>query len=108
MAEFRIDEEDPILPVRITHKSEQIRNGNTLEQNYNYLVYEFETEQHRYRARTYLNNIRTVAVYGPFAKDSASLVPLEAVEIDQRVLAYLRRRYAEIKTLGPAGYVPIE
>jgi hypothetical protein len=108
MAEFRIDEEDPILPVRITHNSEQIWNGNTLEQNYNYLVYEFETEQHRYRARTYLNKIRTVAVYGPFAKDSASFAPLEGVEIDQRVLVYLRRRYAEITRLDPAGYMPIE
>ena len=75
MAEFRIDQEDAILPVRITHNSEQIWNGDTLEQNYNYLVYEFETEQHRYRARTYLNTIRTVAVYGPFAKDSNSLHP---------------------------------
>ena len=108
MAEFRIDQEDAILPVRITHNSEQIWNGDTLEQNYNYLVYEFETEQHRYRARTYLNTIRTVAVYGPFAKDSNSLAPLDGVQMDQRVLAYLRRRYVEIKTLGPAGYVPIE
>jgi hypothetical protein len=35
MAKFRINEEDPILPVRITHNSEQIWNGNSLEQNYN-------------------------------------------------------------------------
>jgi hypothetical protein len=103
-----MDEADPILPVRITHNSEQIWNGNTLEQNYNYLLYEFETEQHLYRARAYLDDIHTVAVSGPFEKDSARPAPLERVEIDKRVLAYLRRRYVEITKLGPSGYVPIE
>jgi|SRR3954447_26515870 hypothetical protein len=108
MAEFRMDEEDAIVPVRITHNSEQIWNRDRLEQDYNYLVYEFETERHRYRARTYLNNIRTVAVYGPFEKDSTSVAPLEDFEIDQRVLAYLRRRYAEITILCATGYEPIK
>jgi hypothetical protein len=103
-----MDEADPILPVRITHHSEQIYNGNTLEQNYNYLVYEFETEQHLYRARAYLDEIHTVAVYWPFEKDSASGAPSQGVDIDQRVLAYLRRRCAEITKFGPSGYVPIE
>jgi hypothetical protein len=108
MAEFRMDDEDPILPLRISHNSEQMWDGNSLEQDYNYLVYEFETEQHRYSARAYLDEIHTVAVYGPFEKDSDSHHPLKNVEIDRRVLAYLRRRYAEITKLTPAGYVPIE
>ena len=51
MPELRLDEDDPILPVRITHNSEQIWDGDTLEQDYNYLIYEFETEQHQYSAR---------------------------------------------------------
>ena len=107
MAESRMEDEDPFLPVRITHNSEQIWSDNKLEQNYNYLVYEFETEQHRYRARAYLDRIRAVAVYGPFEKDPAKPAPLEGLEIDQRVLTYLRRRYMEITRLGPSGYVPI-
>ena len=107
MADSRMEDEDPILPMRITHNSEQIWNGNKLEQNYNYLVYEFETEQHRYRARAYLDEIHAVALYGPFEKDAANPTPLEGIEIDQRVLAYLRRRYTEISKLGPSGYVPI-
>jgi hypothetical protein len=106
MAEFKMDEKDPISPVRITHSSEQIRDGSALQQNY-YLVYEFETEQHRYRARAYLDEIQTVAVYGSFEKDSAGSASLEGVEIDQRVLAYLRRRYAQITRLGSTGYMPI-
>jgi hypothetical protein len=103
-----MDQEDPILPVRITHKSEQIWNGDRLEQDYNYIMYEFETEQHRYHARTYLNNVRTVAVYGPFEKGDARLAPVEGIEIDRRVLAYLRRRYSATTTLGSTGYVPVE
>jgi hypothetical protein len=97
MAELRMEEKYPILPARITHNSEQLWNGNELEQNYNYLVYEFETEQHRYRARAYLDEIRAVAVYGPFEKDFPSPNRLEGIEIDQRVLAYLRRRFVEIR-----------
>lgn len=108
MTEFKMDDEDPIQPVRIMHNCEQIWNGNSLEQNYNYLVYEFETEQHQYRARAYLDRIGTVAIYGPFDKDSTGSAPVVGVEIDQRVLAYLRRRYSQVTRLGPTGYVPIE
>lgn len=105
---FRIDEQDPILPVRITHNCEQLWNGNVLEQDYNYLMYEFETEKYLYRARAYLDDIRAVAVFGPFEKDAVSSARSEGVEMDQRVLAYLRRRYGTIKALGPTGYVPID
>ena len=108
MAESRMDDQDPILPTRITHNCEQIWDGDTLEQSYNYLIYEFETEQHRYHARAYLDEIYKVAVYGPFEKESPGSVPLQGVQIDQRVLAYLRRRYSEITRLGPSGYLPVE
>jgi hypothetical protein len=35
MAESRMEDEDPFLPVRITHNSDQIWTDNKLEQNYN-------------------------------------------------------------------------
>ena len=106
---FRMVDNDPIVPTRITHKSEQIWNGDDLEQNYNYLVYEFETDLHLYRARSYLDDIQTVSLFGPFDKNSSVLTPLEGVEIDQRILDYLRRRYLAITRLGPTGlYVPIK
>ncbi|MDP3459638.1 MAG: hypothetical protein Q8S09_10220 [Hyphomonas sp.] len=108
MTEMRFEEDDPIVPTKITHKSEQIWDGSSLEQSYNYLVYEFETEQHRYVARAYLGEIETVAIYGPFDRASADLVEVDGVEIDQRVVAYLRRRYTEITLLGKEGYEPIE
>lgn len=108
MIEMRMDKEDAILPTRIVHNSEQLWLGDVLEQSYNYFDYEFETEQHRYRARTYLHDIHVVAVFGPFYKDADEPRPVEGIEVDERVLGYLRRRFLEIKKLGPTGYVPIE
>jgi hypothetical protein len=103
-----LDNEDPILPVWISHNCEELWTGDRLEQGYNYLVYCFETEQHVYEARAYLHNIDTVSIHGPYEKDAVSSLPLKSVEIDQRVLAYLRRRYTTITRLGPNGYAPIE
>ncbi len=107
MEEFKIEEESSILPVRIMHNIEQIWAGKALVQSYNYLEYEFETEQHVCRARAYLDTIHTVAIYGTFEKYSAVLTRLDGVDIDQRVLAYLRVRYAQVTILGATGYVPI-
>ena len=108
VAEFRLDDDDPILPVRITHNSEQIWSGNALDQNYNYLVYEFETEQHIYFARVYLDKIHSVFLFGPFEKGSDYAEPLDGFELDPRVLAFLRRRYSEITKPDTDGFVVVE
>lgn len=108
MSDFRMDSEDAIVPVRITHSSEQTWNGNTLEQNYNYLVYEFEIGEHIYRARAYLDDIRTVSILGRFDSAGSTPVLLTKAEVDPRVLAYLQLRYAVIMLLGPTGYEPID
>ena len=108
MSDFRMDEEDAIVPARIVHNSEQIWNGNTLEQNYNYLVYEFETDEHLYRARAYLDDIQTVSILGRFDRASSQPEMLTSEQVDPHILAYLRRRYSVIMILGPTGYRPIE
>jgi hypothetical protein len=109
MSDVRLDEEDAIVPARIMHNSEQIWNGNSLEQNYNYLVYEFETDEHLYEARAYLDDIRTVSILGRYDRARrAQREILTSEQVDPRILAYLRRRYRVIKILGPTGYTPIE
>ena len=108
MSDFRMDKEDAILPARIVHNSEQIWDGNTLEQNYNYLVYEFETDEHLYRARAYLDDLQTVSILGRFDRVSSQHEILTSEQVDPRILAYLRRRYGVIEILGPTGYTPIE
>ena len=108
MSDFRMDDQDAIAPARIVHNSEQIWNGNTLEENYNYLVYEFETDEHLYRARAYLDDIQKVSILGRFNRVSSQPEILTSEQVDPRILAYLRRRYAVIMILGPTGYEPIE
>lgn len=99
-------ETDEITPTQIIHGSEQILNAGQLEQDYNYLVYEFETATHLIRARSYLDEIEKVSVFGPFAKDDPQR-PLYNEPIDQSVLDYLNRRYFFIERFGPEGYVPL-
>lgn len=107
MAESRFEDEDPILPVSITHQCEQIWAGDSLEQEYNYLVYEFETEKHSYWARAYLDDMKKVSVYGPFRPGTRDPAPWTK-KIDERILAYLRRRYSKLQKLGLSGYVTIK
>ncbi len=102
-----MDEEDAIVPTRITHNSEQIWNGTTLEQSYNYLDYEFETDEHLYRARSYLDDIQTVAILGRFDHASSEPEIVTSEQVDPRILAYLRRRYAVITIPGSTDYETI-
>lgn len=97
MQEVRTEEEDSILPVRIAHNCERVWHGDVLYAEYNYLDYEFETDEHRYRARTYLDTVCEVAVYGPFLKSTQYTTPAEGVAIDRRILDYLRRRFPVVK-----------
>ncbi len=103
---FEVIETDDITPTQITHGSEQILNSGQLEQDYNYLVYEFETATRLIRARSYLDEIESVSLFGPFAKDDPQK-PLYNEPIDQRVIDYLYRRYLVVERFGPEGYVPL-
>jgi hypothetical protein len=102
-----IIDQDPITPVHISHNSEQIWNRDRLEQNYNYLVYEFETEEHSYEARTYLDEIDTVVIFGPWEKNDPNQEPLVGAPIDDRILTYFRRRYAKIERPGENDFLPV-
>lgn len=108
MKEIRTEDEDAILPMRIAHNCERIWHGDVLYAEYNYLDYEFETDEHLYRARTYLDTVFEVAVYGPFVRGAQYTTPAEGVAIDQRILDYLRRRFPVLKTPGPTGNEPFD
>lgn len=107
MSDVRMESSDSINPVRIVHNCEELWEGKKLIQCYNYIEYEFETEVHRYRARSYLQKNASVAIYGPFNKDEDGRAVVASVEIDSRVLSYLRRRFAKIEKLGKSGYTTI-
>ena len=105
--DVEITDTDEIEPTKIIHGSEQIIRDQQLEQDYNYLWYEFETETHIIRARSYLDEIEVVSLFGPFAKDSPTHA-LHDYPFDPRVISYLSRRYLYLQRLGPEGYISLD
>jgi hypothetical protein len=93
--EVRDSGDDLIHPVQIRHEIEEIYNGGELEQIYNYIVYEFERSGTYVRARAYLDDIRTVSVFGPCRGENSG-ERIAAAELVDAVLAYLKRRYVRI------------
>jgi hypothetical protein len=96
---------DPIEPTAIEHKCEEILDGDKLEQWYNYIVYHFDFDGVYFWARTYLDDIRTVSLHGPF-ESRATMNPING-SLDETVLAYLKRRFWTVQTLQSDGYAPI-
>lgn len=95
--------DDPIDPIAIHHKIDELDPEDEPAVVYNYLVYEFERDGAVCKARAYLDMIEEVSIYGPFAgPDDLRLI--EAPEFKQDVLTYLKRRYAAIEELREDGY----
>jgi hypothetical protein len=93
---------DRVLPTEIEHRCEEMFDGDRLTQKYNYVVYHFENGGHYYWARAYLEDIDTVALFGPL--DNRTTRRTVAGQMDADVLAYLQRRFQEIQALGDEGY----
>ena len=98
-------EHDAIEPTAIEHKCDDIRDGARLEQQYNYLVYHFDSDGAYFLAKSYLDDVRTVSLHGPFASRT-ELRPTGGVPCE-RVLSYLRRRFRTIQILQKTGYATI-
>jgi len=94
---------DSITPDRIEHKVEEIFDDGALNQKYNYIVYSFCSSGATMTARTYLDEIDSVSVFGPFlAEDTQEIV--EAPALFNGVLLYLSRRFHFIEVLSTDGY----
>lgn len=98
--------EDAIQPSEIRHRVEDIFVGDRLDERYNFIDYHFERDGAYCRARTYVVSISNVAIFGPFAgRDDHQSI--DAPELREAVLDYLKRRFAKINELGGDGYVTI-
>ncbi|MEM1102887.1 MAG: hypothetical protein AAGH48_02135 [Pseudomonadota bacterium] len=100
--------EDPTVPTEIEHLVEYIIVDGQLEERYNHIVYSFQAENSHISARTYLDEIDTVSVFGPFGGPHGN----EKISDDEHfdnVLGYLKRRFFRIDVLGDSdtGYVTI-
>jgi len=105
MAEPRLVDSDVTEPTTIEHKCEEMFVGGALEQKYNYIVYHFDANGAYIWARTYVEEIKTVSVHGPF--ESRTTRELIQGPLDPAVLSYLKRRFKTIKALRSEGYVTI-
>jgi hypothetical protein len=93
------DESDPIRPVAIDHQVEELwadGQRKVLEQRYNYLVYHFEHDGKYCRARTYIEDIGSVTLFGPYARRDLT-GPIHDAEFTDKVTAYLQRRFRHVK-----------
>ncbi len=95
--------DDPIRPTAILHNIDEIDAEETPDVVYNYLVYAFERDGAVCKARTYLDTIEEVSVFGPFAGPD-DLRPIEAPGFRADVLSYLKRRFRVIQELREDGY----
>jgi hypothetical protein len=86
-----------IVP-EIEHAVDEIWDGSTLEQHYNYLDYHFEQGGAYLRARAYLDDMGEVTLFGPF-KARGSIAKVKADAAEQAALTYLHRRYGVVKRL---------
>lgn len=105
VVEMRYVDEDEIAPSLVEHRCEELFEGDQLVQIYNYVYYEFHTQDHFYWARSYLDEIEEVSIFGPFG-DATRQEELDD-PIDTKIIAYFRRRYALLRQLGEEGYEPI-
>ncbi len=93
-------------PYKIEHLIDVTGDDDETSQVYNYLIYKFEGGGAYVWARVYLDTIHTVSIHGPF-KSPAELTPVQNSQLFNEVADYFRKRFANITTLAPSGYVTI-
>ena len=105
MRKHRFVDSDETRPIEIEHQCEELYVGEELEQEYNCIVYHFESSGAYFWARARTDEIQTVSVYGPFENRRAmNRIPGRP---DEGMLSYLKRRFRKIPALANDGYVEI-
>ncbi|UTW54813.1 hypothetical protein [Kordiimonas sp. SCSIO 12610] len=102
----KVIDSDIITPFKIEHNVDEIITNGKLEQYYNFIDYHFEKNGAFMLARTYLDDIKTITLDGPFS-DANHYEEVDMPDLKENVIAYLRRRYSEIQTQGKDGYQTI-
>ena len=105
-------EDDPIEPVSITHKVDELWEDGRLSNRYNWLAYVFRLDGAEMMARCYLDDCREVSLYGAsLVRDgNGPFVQVDAPVLRDLVIRYMTRRFHVITELpedGEHGYQPI-
>jgi hypothetical protein len=94
-------EPEPIEPSSIEHKVDHVPGGDGYEDSYNFLDYSFADQDLVAYARSYLDEIGSVVLHGPFAA-SGSSDRIAGSAFEDAILAYLKLRFRRIERLNPA------
>ena len=86
---------DVITPREIIHKLDDLTFGDGHGQIYNYLIYKFFDGDRHIWARSYLDDIGEVSIFGPYHSET-DLTEVEAAEFFSKVVDYFQRRYFTI------------
>jgi hypothetical protein len=105
MTEHRFVDRDEVVPTEIEHKCEGLFAGDECEQIYNYIIYHFDCNGAYFWARTYIDEIDTVSVHGPFEGRHTGNRVLGS--LNEGMLSYLKRRFRKIQMLRNDGYVEV-
>ena len=105
MTEHGFVDRDDVVPTAIEHKCEALFVGDECEAIYNYINYHFDCNGTYFWARTYINEIDTVSVHGPF--EGRHTRNRTSGPLNEGMLSYLKRRFRKIQTLGNDGYVDV-
>jgi hypothetical protein len=105
MPEHRFVDHDEVVPTEIEHKCEELFVGHTCEQRYNYILYHFDCNDAYFWARTYIGEIDTVSVHGPF--EGRHIRNRISGPLNEGIFSYLKRRFRKIQTLRNGGYMDV-
>jgi hypothetical protein len=97
---FEFRDQDPITPTLIEHRCEELFVGGQLSEHYNYLRYHFAAFGAHCWARSYMDDIQRVTIYGPFDGPMTGVDPIRPVENQALIVAvrsYLARRYRQVE-----------
>ena len=105
MTEHRFVDRDEVVPTEIEHRCEELFVGDKCEQRYNYVIYHFDRNGAYFWARTYIDEIDTVSVHGPF--EGRHAMNRVSGPLNEGMLSYLKRRFRKIQTLGNEEYMEV-
>lgn len=94
--------EDAIVPAFVEHNVDEFLGGGELLATYNYIDYHFEKDAHYMRARTFLDEVGLVVMFGPY-ESFEDLQPVSDNALREYVVSYLKRRFGRIEEFSENG-----
>lgn len=102
-AHLQVDKSDEIQP-KISHFVDEISEDGRLLERYNYIIYEFVADGAYLSARTYLDEVGKVVIFGPFT-DHLQKTKANAPDLVAAASNYLERRFRSVLRFEHLGNI---